>query len=134
MANTPMGYQLKKIRIISLLLILSYTCLLPANAKTKAHAYTRFIDWCRNQKKLPPQTRKTIEVVLPLVETKDCDVAQIKLLNTEYLIFGTTPLSKPYLDTGGSEAISDLSPLSSLPHLTGINLYHNEITDLTPLL
>jgi internalin A len=128
-----MGYQSKSIRILSLLLILGHTWGCAASATAKPHRYTRFAEWCCNQKTLPPQTRKTVEVILSLVETQDCEVAQLKLLSTEYLNFDTTPLSKPYPDTGGSSSISDLSPLTSLPHLTGINFYHNEITDLAPL-
>jgi internalin A len=130
-ANILMGYQSKNIQILSLLLILSYTWIFTASATARPQLYTRFADWCHNQKTLPPQTHKTVTVILSLMETQDCDLAQLKLLSTEYLNFDTTPLSKP--DTGGSEPISDLSPLTSLPYLTGLNLYGNPITNLAPL-
>jgi internalin A len=121
---------IKIIQVWSMLLIFSIQIPV-AIARPHTYRYQQFIDWCRNQKTLPSQTRQTIKVMLSLVKTQDCADAQAKLLNTEYLNFDTTSLSKP--DDGGSDPISDLSPLTSLPHLMGLDLYANQVTDLSPL-
>ncbi|NKB17229.1 MAG: hypothetical protein HC770_02460 [Pseudanabaena sp. CRU_2_10] len=38
-----------------------------------------FKDWCVNQEKLPPETKRTIEELLRQAETKDCDRTSKKL-------------------------------------------------------
>jgi hypothetical protein len=82
-----MGYQSKKIRILSLLLILSHTWIFTASAKARPYRYNRFADWCRNKKTLPPQTRKTVEVMLSAVPEHN-SFGKTKLLGVSPILGG----------------------------------------------
>jgi hypothetical protein len=69
------------------------------------NSFTSFTDWCINRETLSPETQHTINVLLEVAETADCEQANNTLTNLTDL------------DLPGTE-ISDLSPLRSLTNLT----------------
>ncbi len=80
----------------------------------------QFIDWCEQKSTLPPQTKHTVEVLLKIAETQNCNQANQKLTNLTYLDLS---LNK----------ISDIKPLSNLTNLTILSLQFNQISDIKPL-
>jgi internalin A len=79
-----------------------------------------FADWCLNKNNLSVETLHTINALLQVAKTTDCNQAS-KLLSplTTLTLFGNQ--------------ISDLRPLSSLTNLAGLSLTKNQISDLRPL-
>ena len=82
-----------------------------------------FANWCLEKANLPPDTRRTVDVLLQQAGTTDCDRADQVLSSLTDL----TPL-----DLTGYH-ITDLKPLSSLTTLTALGLSSNQIADLAPL-
>jgi internalin A len=101
-----------------------------------------FADWCLNKNNLSVETLHTINALLQVAKTTDCNQAS-KLLSalTELSldsnqIADLNPLSTLTNLTGlhlGSNQIADLNPLSTLTNLTGLYLGGNQIADLNPL-
>lgn len=84
-------------------------------------SFTTFADWCRHKDSLAKEARQTVEVLLELTGTSDCDDAN-QILST------CTELNL------SNKQISDISPLSSLTNLTNLNLRENyQISDFSPL-
>jgi internalin A len=79
-----------------------------------------FADWCLNKNNLSVETLHTINALLQVAKTTDCNQAS-KLLSA---------LSELSLS---SNQIADLKPLSTLTNLTGLSLDGNQIADLKPL-
>ena len=79
-----------------------------------------FADWCLNKNNLSVETKHTIDALLQVAETTDCNQAS-KLLSA---------LTQLYL---GSNQIADLKPLSTLTNLTSLYLDNNQIADIKPL-
>ncbi|MFM6205814.1 leucine-rich repeat domain-containing protein, partial [Planktothrix sp.] len=82
--------------------------------------FKTFAEWCKNQNQLGEETKHTIEVLLKVAETTDCNQAnqalsQITTLNLNY------------------GEISDSRPLSSLTQLKVLYLANNQISDINPL-
>lgn len=107
--------------LITLALFLRVLCY-PLSATPDQETVTprRFIDWCLNQTSLSPQTKHTVDVLLQVAGTQDCNQADKKL----------SILSQ--LDLNNNQ-IADLKPLSSLTNLTELDLSNNRIADLKPL-
>ncbi|MFN5891038.1 MAG: leucine-rich repeat domain-containing protein [Dolichospermum sp.] len=79
-----------------------------------------FTEWCQQKANLSQQRRRTVEVLLQVAKTQNCDQANQTL----------TKLTSLYL-TGNQ--ISDIKPLSNLTNLTRLNLSRNQISDIKPL-
>jgi internalin A len=79
-----------------------------------------FTQWCKEKDNLPPATKTTIDLLLVEADTKDCELANTKLLKLTQLDL--------YHNN-----ISNLEPLASLKNLTSLDLIGNQISDVTPL-
>jgi len=79
-----------------------------------------FADWCLNRANLPPDTRRTVNVLLREAGTTECDRADRKL----------STLTE--LDLSDNQIV-DLKPLSGLPNLSALALSNNQIADIKPL-
>ena len=77
-----------------------------------------FADWCRQKDSLSPEAKHTVEVLLEIAETTECDAANQRL----------SSLTELYL---GSNEISDIKPLESLTKLTELYLRGNPIAPKT---
>jgi internalin A len=79
-----------------------------------------FADWCLNKANLSRETLHTVDALLQVAKTQDCNQAE-KLLLTR------TSLSL------NRNQIADLRPLSTLTNLSFLNLSRNQIANLRPL-
>ena len=82
--------------------------------------FTSFADYCLHKDSLTEAARHTVEVLLEIADTSDCNEAERILLNCTSL----------NLD---SNLLTDISPLSTLTNLTELYLHNNKITDISPL-
>ena len=80
-----------------------------------------FADWCRQKADLSPETKHTVEVLLKIAGTTECDAANQKLSSLTAL--GLIDDNK----------ISDIKPLASLTKLTRLSLVGTQIRDIKPL-
>ncbi|MDK2462986.1 leucine-rich repeat domain-containing protein, partial [Aphanizomenon sp. PH219] len=79
-----------------------------------------FKEWCQQKASLPQETKRTVEALLNVAETRNCSQANQTL----------TKLTSLYL---GENKISDIKPLSNLTNLTELSLSVNKISDIKPL-
>ncbi|WP_235335188.1 leucine-rich repeat domain-containing protein [Aphanizomenon flos-aquae] len=79
-----------------------------------------FTEWCQQKANLSQQKRRTVEVLLQVAKTQNCDQANQTLTNLTELNLGRNQ-------------ISDIKPLSNLTNLTRLNLWENQISDIKPL-
>ena len=79
-----------------------------------------FKEWCQQKASLPQETKRTVEALLNVAETRNCSQANQTL----------TKLTSLYL---GENQISDIKPLSNLTNLTSLSLSGNKISDIKPL-
>jgi internalin A len=101
-----------------------------------------FADWCLNKNKESVETLHTINALLQVAKTNDCNQAS-KLLSalTELFLDGNQIADLKPLSTLtnlttlslSSNQIADLKPLSTLTNLTELSLFGNQIADLKPL-
>src|SRR6476661_9787382 len=101
-----------------------------------------FADWCQHKNRLTKEARHTVEMLLEIAGTSDCDEAQKLLLNLTEIhlnenqitdinpLSGLTNLTELSL---GNNQISDITGLSALTNLTKLCLQYNQITDITGL-
>ncbi|MEG3896159.1 leucine-rich repeat domain-containing protein [Microcoleus sp. SVA1_B6] len=82
--------------------------------------FSSIADWCRHKDSLSAEARHTVEMLLEIAGTSDCDEAEKVLLNF-------TTLDLEYKD------ITDITPLSGLTNLSALILDRNQITDITGL-
>src|SRR6476469_1904205 len=80
-----------------------------------------FADWCRQKADLSPEAKHTVEELLKIAGTTECDAADRKLS------------SLPGLGLIDDHKISDIKPLESLTNLTVLILISNKISDIKPL-
>ncbi len=107
--------------LATLLVFLSVSCSAAKTASLPQTTTARtFADWCLNKANSSVQTHLTVDVLLRVAKTTDCNQAS-SLLSTR------TELSL------NNNQITDLTPLSGLTNLTALNLEENQIADLTPL-
>ena len=79
-----------------------------------------FKEWCQQKASLPQETKRTVEALLNVAETRNCSQANQTL----------TKLTSLYLR---ENQISDIKPLSNLTNLTSLDLWENKISDIKPL-
>ena len=79
-----------------------------------------FKEWCQQKASLPQETKRTVEALLNVAETRNCSQANQTL----------TKLTS--LELWGNK-ISDIKPLSNLTNLTYLSLWRNQISDIKPL-
>ncbi|MCZ0904825.1 leucine-rich repeat domain-containing protein, partial [Microcoleus sp. HI-ES] len=80
-----------------------------------------FADWCRQKADFSPVAKHTVEELLKIAGTTECDAADRKLS------------SLPGLGLIDDHKISDIKPLESLTNLKHLVLSNNQISDITPL-
>jgi internalin A len=125
------------------ILALSANGLSAKAAETRSGNMRRtFADWCRQKADLSHKAKHTVEVLLKIAETTECDAANLKLSSLTGLglinsqISDIKPLesltSLTYLNLEKNK-ISDIKPLESLTNLTEISLSDNKISDIKPL-
>jgi internalin A len=116
---------------------------LPALAhKIPDPPFSQFREWCQEQDHLTPSAQQTVQAIMRVIATEDCDRAQDLLSRTESFsldsqdITDLSPLvtlrTADTLILSGNQ-IQDLSPLAQLPNLTDLSLSNNQIQDLSPL-
>jgi internalin A len=81
-----------------------------------------FADWCLNKNNSSVETLHSVDVLLEVAKTTDCNIASNFLSRK-------TPLALILTN----KQITDLRALSFLTNLTGLDLGNNQITDLKPL-
>lgn len=108
--------MLRSFLLISPALALSLAIALPARAAT----YDRFAAWCTHRDTLTADQQHTVDVLLKVAETDDCEAAEVTLGELTSL-------------TLVQEGLRDLTPLASLTHLTALMLPGNAIADPAPL-
>jgi internalin A len=101
-----------------------------------------FADWCLNKNNLSVETLHTINALLQVAKTTDCNQASKLLSALSELSLSSNQIAdlKPLstltnltnLDLDSNQ-IADLKPLSTLTNLTGLSLNKNRIADLKPL-
>jgi internalin A len=101
-----------------------------------------FKEWCQQKASLPQETKRTVEALLNVAETRNCSQANQTLTKLTSLYLGENKISdiKPLsnltnltsLDLSGNK-ISDIKPLSNLTNLTFLDLSGNKISDIKPL-
>jgi internalin A len=101
-----------------------------------------FTEWCQQKANLSQQRRRTVEVLLQVAKTQNCDQANQTLTNLTELSLEQNQISdiKPLsnltnltsLDLSVNQ-ISDIKPLSNLTKLTSLYLWGNQISDIKPL-
>jgi internalin A len=84
-----------------------------------------FVEWCQRKASVPSDTQHTIDVLLKIAKTNDCQSADSKL-RSHILRNGT------FLNLT-NKRISDLKPISGFTEVTAIFLENNQIRDLQPL-
>ena len=101
-----------------------------------------FADCCKHKNRLTTEARHTVEILLEIAGTSDCDEANRVLSNLTELhlssnkitditpVSGFTNLTRLHLE---NNQITDITPLSGLNNLASLHLESNSITDLTPL-
>ena len=113
---------------------------LSVNGAEVRSANKTFADWCRQKADLSPDTKHTVDVLLKIAGTTECDAANRKLssltelnLNFNQIIDikplqSLTKLTRLYLDYN---QIRDIKSLQSLTNLTSISLTGNPIAPKT---
>jgi len=113
---------LSGVRPLGTLFVFFFVSSFPVQAVSLQETTTpkTFADWCLNKNNLSVETLRTIDALLQVAKTTDCNQAS-KLLSA---------LTELFLD---SNQIADLKPLSTLTNLTELKLNNNQITDIRPL-
>jgi internalin A len=153
--------QLAQMGLSALLLLAFSGCRQPTTVNLET--FETFADWCINKKKLTPETRLTVDLLLGQTKnygkTKDCLKAESAIGNSVFIrsddtrymgflwkqkITDLSPIGSlsnltsvvigdDYDYADHNNGITDISPLSKLSKLTTIELYNNEISDISPL-
>ncbi len=98
-----------------------------------------FEQWCLQKDSLPVETKKTVELLLKKLDTKDCQLADSKINSLSELTLDSFSFGdiKPFAEMEEFDvhynAISDIKPLASLPKLIKLNISGNQSTDIKPL-
>ena len=95
--------------------------------------FSSFVDWCSNRDRLEASAQRTVDRLLQVAETSDCNQANEHLLTQTRLSLPGNHGFNPNSTSLTPSAISNLEPLRSLPHITGLDLSYNDISDLSPL-
>ena len=119
--NKNLASMLPGVRSLGTLALFLFVSSIPVQAVSLQETTTprTFADWCLNKANLSVETKRTINALLQVAKTTDCNQAS-KLLSA---------LTELSLD---SNQIADLTPLSSLTNLTELLLANNQtLTDKT---
>lgn len=102
----------------------------------------RFQEWCSRRDSFPSETQQTIQALLNIAATTDCDRAEEvldampQMLLFQQEIRDLRPLASftnlKFLDISRNQ-IEDVSPLGELTNLTFLLLGFNQIEDVSPL-
>jgi internalin A len=116
--------------------------LLPTKLDSPQSITKSFTQWCEEKDNLPAASKLTVDLLLKEADTKDCKLANTKLLKLTQLdlyhndISNLEPLASfsnlTSLDLIGNHII-DIKPLAGLRNLTYLALSENEISDIKPL-
>jgi internalin A len=133
---------MKKISTLLGIILYSVSVLPVLPAVGQEHNNKSFTQWCQNEPFVRPKTRRTINILLKIVGTENCQVANSKLKKLtilslkDYEISDIQPLSSltnlTILSLNGYE-IRDIKPLASLTNLNLLDLGDNQISDVKPL-
>ena len=85
----------------------------PSQNEASPDTFETFAQWCQNRASLPSATQHTVEAILDVVGTQRCRRAEAKLTDSSKLDLS-------------NRNIVDLSPLTSVAHLSSLNLSANE--------
>jgi internalin A len=117
--------------------------LLPVVADSTSSKPTKsFQQWCQEKASVNIATRRTINALLKQAGTKNCQVANDRLVTKVNLSINhsqisdlqpLSSLSKLEILSLENNQISDLRPLANLTKLNLLNLNHNKIANLQPL-
>ncbi len=89
-----------------------------------------FIQWCQDRAKLPDVTRRTVDRLLQVANTEDCDRANRDLSQRIEL---NLSIEFRYAPVAESERLIDLRPLAQFTNLQRLSLSNHAIADLAPL-
>ena len=130
---------MKFIFALSSLTLVSLSGVAPCLAVNQNQSFEK---WCLQKNSLPSETQHTIKMLLEIVRTKDCKLADSKLNSftglklTNSNIRDVKPLGSfvkwKALNLSGNY-ISDIKPLAGLTNLTVLGLDDNEISDVNAL-
>ncbi len=113
-----------------------------ATTGTGSAAASSFIELCQGQSSLADDAQHTVQALLELAGTENCDEAATALAAQTVIDLGGKEIVDVQPLTGlpqmtelrlGSNAIADLTPLASLTNLETLLLNNNQISDVTPL-
>lgn len=88
------------ISLLTNLMLVVSSKFINAQAQNNLQGYQTFEEWCINQESLTVEKRQTVEILLEVAETEECDRAQSILKQVEDL-------------TLKNRQITDLSPFAS---------------------
>jgi internalin A len=109
---------------------------------TKIQSFTQ---WCQQKESVPAATKKTIQVLLGIANTTDCQIANTDLSSRNELEISGHELppkvvnrnfEKPesyYQDIENIKGITDLRPLAGFTKLTKLTIEGTQVSDLKPL-
>ncbi|MEL7313591.1 MAG: leucine-rich repeat domain-containing protein [Cyanobacteria bacterium J06559_3] len=106
--------------LLTVLLVIGVGCFGAPQGAISPDTFTTFADWCRHRDSLLQAPRHTVEELLAVAETQECNRAEEILTNRTNLD----------LDL---RRIVDVAPLANLTNLTGLSLNGNDIVDINPL-
>jgi len=120
--NIVKALTLPGVQPLKTLFVFLFVACFPAYAVPLQETTTpkTFADWCLNKTNLSVETQRTVDAMLQVAKTTDCNQAS-------RLLSALTELSL------SNNQIADLKPLSTLTNLTFLFLDNNQITDIKPL-
>lgn len=113
-----------------------------SHAQVNTDTFQGFRDWCQHREQLSREEQHTVETILNVVVTDDCNRAEEMLSSLSALVLidrqiesltpltGLTNLRSLWLN---NNQITDISALASLTALEQLWLHENQIQDLSPL-
>src|SRR4028119_446152 len=120
--NIIKALTLLGVRPLETLFVFLFVACFPAYAVSLQETTTprTFADWCLNKNNLSVETLHTINALLQVAQTIDCNQAS-------KLLWALTELSL------FDNQIANLKPLSTLTNLTDLFLNNNQIANVKPL-
>jgi Leucine Rich repeats (2 copies) len=124
--------------------IISFALAIPAFATPNVQSFTQ---WCQAKNSVSAEAKRTIEVLLRIATTNNCQMADMKLKSIQELDIGAYWISPRtaarefsfeettafYEDFYERKKITDLRPLGSFTNLIRLSIYNTEVSDLSPL-
>jgi CHAT domain-containing protein/tetratricopeptide (TPR) repeat protein len=88
--------------------------------RAQSPATGTFVAACQQPEQLSTESRQTLQVLLQVAETKDCQIAATTLANLTYLDLS-------------NQQLTNLELLSNFPQIQRLQLENNSITEIIPL-